>query len=429
MASNGVLYLSSLIGKGTVKDTEILLSEGNIGHLFEFDPSGLELYEFVGAFIAEHGKVPHPDTVAKEAGIILPPVKEEPSYYRGKLDDAHITRGLKIAVDEANFHLKGKGADPRKALETIASATSHLYMQDNAEHFLDLREATPGILATYKAKYAAEEHEYGIELGWETVDKSSGGIVGGDLVSVIGRPGMGKTFQLLYSANHVWRVQKKVPLFVSMEMAFQPLFERQAAMTAGIPYDQVKTGGLATMPKDHFGAFTKGLKKIEEAEVPFYFVDGNLTSTVLDVVLLCRQLKPDVVFIDGAYLLKHPNSRLGRYERVAENCDMLKRDLATICDVPVVASWQFSKEAAKKKAKKGEKIGLEDIGYSDAIPQHSTIVLGLFEDESVETINRRRVDIMKGRSGEIGMFYMNWDFNTMDFSETVPDLGAKLAHL
>ena len=82
---------------------------------------------------------------------------------------------------------------------------------------------------------------------------------------------------------------------------------------------------------------------------------------------------------------------------------------------PTVASWQFARSAAKKK--KGEKITGEDIGYTDAIFQVSSLVLGLSEEDSVSTLVQRQVDILKGRSGETGQFFTHWQFDTMDFTE------------
>ena len=83
---------------------------------------------------------------------------------------------------------------------------------------------------------------------------------------------------------------------------------------------------------------------------PFYVVDGNLTATVEDIWTLARQLKPDAIFIDGAYLVKHPKER-DRYRRVAENAELMKRELAALA--PTVCSWQFAKTAAKKNKKAG----------------------------------------------------------------------------
>jgi hypothetical protein len=145
-------------------------------------------------------------------------------------------------------------------------------------------------------------------------------------------------------------------------------------------------------------------------------VDGALSATVNDILLLSRTLNPDVIYIDGAYLVRHPNVALGPYQRVAIVCEQMKMDLATGLSLPVIASWQFSRDAPKKK-KDGSKVGLEDIAYSDVIGQLSAIVLGLFEGETIESVKRKRVDMLKGRGGEEGEFYTHWDFKKMNFAQ------------
>jgi hypothetical protein len=62
---------------------------------------------------------------------------------------------------------------------------------------------------------------------------------------------------------------------------------------------------------------------------------------------------------------------------------------------------------------------LGDRAYADAIGQVSSLVLGLFEDDTVETLKRRNVKVLKGRNGETGSFITNWDFIGMNFSEVV----------
>jgi len=84
----------------------------------------------------------------------------------------------------------------------------------------------------------------------------------------------------------------------------------------------------------------------------------------------------------------------------------------------VVCSWQFNRDAAKKfKKKGGDTPDLEDIGYSDAIGQHSSIVLGLLQDENLATAQYRQVHVLKGRGGEQGTFSVLWDFLHSDFGE------------
>jgi hypothetical protein len=96
-----------------------------------------------------------------------------------------------------------------------------------------------------------------------------------------------------------------------------------------------------------------------------------------------------------------------------------------------VCSWQFSRAAVsgKKKGKDSADVGLEDIGYSDAIGQLSSVVLGLFDHESPETMHQKLMRLLKGRSGETGEFHINWNFKTCDFSEAKTPAGEGLAHV
>jgi hypothetical protein len=72
---------------------------------------------------------------------------------------------------------------------------------------------------------------------------------------------------------------------------------------------------------------------------------------------------------------------------------------------------------------------MDDIGYSDAIAQASSIALGLFEEDSIETVHRRRVDILKGRYGEVGHFLVHWLWHPMDFGEHQEVAVAELQYL
>lgn len=219
------------------------------------------------------------------------------------------------------------------------------------------------------------------------------------------------SWQMFFGAPHAWEAQGIVPMFVSMEMNTLVCQQRLAAMNAHVPMTKLKTGGLTTKG---LGKLKAALSGVAKKDKPFWIVDGNLTATVEDVWMLAEQLKPGVIYIDGAYLLKHPRER-DRFKRVAENADLIKTTLAK--ERPVVCSWQFAREAAKKAKKKNENVGLEDIGYTDAIGQVSSLVMGLFEEESVETLQSRRIEILKGRNGEVGSFSTRWDFVKMDFQE------------
>jgi len=185
------------------------------------------------------------------------------------------------------------------------------------------------------------------------------------------------TWVMLYSAMDMWAEQERDILFVSMEMPSEAILARVLGMYAKVNAGNVKNAELSESEK---GMVSQGLRQISLEKAKFWVLDANLSGTVSDVFNMVAHLQPDAVFIDGAYLLRNENPRLGRYERVAENVEVIKR-MAHTSGVPCLTSWQFNREASKKK-KKDEKPGLEDIGYSDAIGQISSVVLGLMEEES-----------------------------------------------
>lgn len=230
------------------------------------------------------------------------------------------------------------------------------------------------------------------------------------------------TFLGLNVSHHHWE-KGGTPLFVSMEMNHVAIGQRLAAMNASKPLTQLLRGMLTTK---NFSSLMDKLISNKTKERPFWVVDGELAATVDDVVMLCHQLKPSAVFIDAAYLLGHKDAKMSRWDRISDNAEQIKTKIASKLKLPVGVSYQFSREAAKKK-KKGDDdaAGLEDIYGSDAIGQLSSVVLGMFEHESVETLIRRRVDVLKGRNGETGKFIINWDFHKMDFSEIPSMLNAE----
>jgi hypothetical protein len=145
-------------------------------------------------------------------------------------------------------------------------------------------------------------------------------------------------------------------------------------------------------------------------------MNGNLAADVEDIYTLAYQMGCTVVIIDGAYLCRNKNTRLDRFTRAAENCETMKR-FSEDLKIPTFSSWQFNRQAADKQKKAKEQAGLEDIGYSDAIGQISSIALGLFQEDSVEAAVKKQIRVMKGRGGEVGQFEINWDFAKMDFSQ------------
>jgi replicative DNA helicase len=424
--SLGKSFMTALLA-GTKASS--LVNYGDIAHLFKGNEEAV--YAYVHGFVHKYGTLPTADTIELHTGQMLSPATEPPGYYYDLMLTRHTEIELKKTMTTAVEQLQPNAAGAHAAMTTITDTILKLTTQQFGVHISDLRMAHDRLYDTY-AQQVTGGNDRALMLGWPTLDEMTGGCVLGDMISYVGRPGIGKTFQMLYGAHHGWMEAELDPenihgssrLFVSMEMDIVPIQQRLAAMHLHLPMDNVKKSSMSTTM---LKTYKKGLLELQGYKAPFWVVDGNLTATVEQIAMLAAQLKPDAVFIDGAYLLKHPTEK-DRYKRVAENADLIKKTIAGNIG-PTVCSWQFKRQEKKKSKEKGAKddeVTLDDIAYADAIGQVSSLVLGLFEAETVETLKQRRVRILKGRYGETGEFSTYWDFKKMNFGEVVP---IKLAEL
>lgn len=415
--SLGHSFLAACLTSGTTYE---FLNHGDIKHLFKANEVGA--YDYTREYVKKYGKLPTTGTVELHTKEELPEAKDAPGYYYDELVKRYTSQECKLIMTEATKFLQIGSMSPDKALEVLTEGVMRLTTQKFGRKIIDFREAYELVWADYVHQMKGDDN-IRFFTGWPTLDDMSGGLTTGDMFSIVGRPAAGKTWQLLYAMITGWQdkfSEDKKPvstgqsrLLFSMEMKPLPISQRLAAIQLSMPYTDIDKAALSTKGQKQL---KEGLWELKGFGAPFWVVDGNLSATVEDMWMIARQLKPDAIGIDGGYLVKHPTEK-DRYKRVAENADLMKSELAEIA--PVIVSWQFAR--SKDKGKKGEpaKKDLDDIGYTDAIGQVSSLVAGIMQKESIETIIQREIDILKGRKGETGKFVTNWNFQTMDFSEYV----------
>jgi replicative DNA helicase len=376
MAQEGVRLLMGLVDseKGFHKFLDYQFTES----MFRGDES--DLYGFIREHVGKYGKLPDRKTVKKWAkGEKIPlPVPEEiiepPEFYYDKLEHRNLKLELLQAMKDAEQH---RPEDPQQALEILSGHVLDLNTHRLRTKLVNIVEDGMTIVGKEFAK-AVHGDDKGLMFGWPTLDEMSGGLRGGDLVSIM-------------------------TLFVSMEMNSTPVVQRVVSMYTHTSIGELKTGQVSTKKYKQMSQLMDGLS----GGHGMWVADGRLSVSVNDLALLCRQLQPDVVYIDGAYMLRSENSRVARYERINQNTEDVKI-LAEELNIPIVQTFQFNRGMTKKK--EIEDVDLEDIAGSDAIGQLSSLVLGTFQDDNIETKLCRKIRVMKGRSGEQGEFLINWRF-------------------
>jgi len=384
-----------------------------------FKPSEQSVYEWVTDHLKLHHALPHVETLQAAFPDVEPlEIPEPSSYYVLQLEQRYCYERVNKANLESQSILKQDQTASEEALNVLRHAIRDITEQRYRVRILDVALDAPTLVLT--AYHQVSSAEYVATFGWPYLDHQSGGVMPGDVISFVGRPAVGKTWLTLWTALHNWTVRKLNVLYVSMEMMTLPIAQRISALYTHQNISQLKVAGYSNQT---FAKFYAGLKTMTLESAKMYVVDGNLAASVEDLFALADMLECRVMFIDGAYLLRHRNVKLDRFTRAAENVELIKRN-CTDLEIMAFCSWQFNREASKKQKKgKGEQGDLEDIGYTDAIGQISSIALSLYQEDSVETMKQRKIQVMKGRNGEVGQFSIAWDFTQMSFAQTDPPIG------
>lgn len=230
------------------------------------------------------------------------------------------------------------------------------------------------------------------------------------------------TQMLLWAALNAWRNQRKSVVFASMEMKPDQIMDRMIAMDAGVAMDELLVRKGRALLKPQQRAFKNHLEVLGDYDVPLHIVDGSITTTIQDLAMLVRQLRPDALFIDGAYFIRSENQRLDGHQLIREVCHQLKA-LVIDMGIQAVCTWQVNREGAKgKRGPRTKGPGMENIAGSAAIEEISALILALMEKAgNPKTWRSRTVETWKGRQGEAGNFEIRWDWNGMDFGQLPED--------
>lgn len=395
-----ILLASAILqNKDPVDFINLKIQEETVGEGY------LPLFVYLKRFVSEYGKIPEVKTVKETFDFKFIKVKETANYYKDVMVSNYRKKEIYSMCKTANDMSKAGEYD--EAIQLITSKVGELNILGNQGNIVEFSNEGLEAFTDHQTKQLLQGDDEYIKLGWGTFDNQNGGLTGGDVLSLVGRPGTGKTYLALHAAMYAWRHQGKVPLFVSMEVNPQALMHRIIAMYTQTYVSDVKKATISTKKKNEIVHTLEGLHDMPK----FWIIDGNLSSTVSDIENWVTELKPDLVVVDGAYLIEGDNKWSRSFqEKIKESCEGMKKRVAAKQNIPVILSYQFNRDAAKLKP--DEKASLEHIGGSDAIGQISSIVLGLFEgDDKATTQIKKRVSILKGREGEIGDFDIHWLFN------------------
>ena len=247
----------------------------------------------------------------------------------------------------------------------------------------------------------------GIPTGISHLDYLLRGLAQQTLTTLIANTGVGKTWLEVYIGSHAMLNNYRVLQFVT-EMSDTQMRDRYEAMLYSMCYGDF-----------NYENFKRGMLDRKTEKKYFQFLEDDLpgmeplqiiTATgVMSVSAAIDKYKPDLVLIDGVYLMDDDQGADSDWLRVAHITRDLKK-LAKRTKLPFFINSQADKNTSKRT---GPELG--SISYTQAIGQDSDNVLALFRDDTMIADQEMGVKVLKQREGECGKVFMQWDFDHMKF--------------
>lgn len=391
-----------------------IVQDRNVNYLFEkgvneswfHDANDKKLFKFLQHHFANYSETPSLDVIKENFPTYTPTVVEDSlEYLLDRLVDERRKAIVVSTISDAIEHVENN-KDHEEALNALVRGFARIENEGLSR--------TNDIEITKAAALAKEEYErrknnpgmLGFSTGFPTMDEATAGMQPGQLIFIVAPPKTGKSTVALQMAatNHLNGLR---PMFLSFEMNNEEQKLRYYAIRARVSHHRLRTG---TLNPDEEARFYQKIDTIQSMEDEMWFVDSANGVTVSSVASKIQNFKPDIVYVDGTYLMIDEEGAEAYNQQMTNITRALKR-LAQKAKIPVVATTQV----LNWKMRKGQ-VTADAIGYSSSFHQDADVIFGLQrEDETVD--DTRTLKVIANRNGGFQEVALMWNWETGVFRE------------
>lgn len=246
----------------------------------------------------------------------------------------------------------------------------------------------------------------GFATGFKTIDEATAGLQPGQLVTIIAPPKTGKSVLAMQMAVNVHR-DGFVPMFQSFEMTNLEQQQRHDSMRARIAHSRLIRGALTKAEEDRYMDELKAMETMHK----FYLTDSVSAMTVTGLAAKIDKIRPDIVFVDGVYLMTDEVTGESNSPQALTNITRNLKHLAMAKKLPIVISTQVLLWKMKKR-----QVSADAIGYSSSFYQDSDVILGL-QKQDEEDDTSRELRIVASRNCGPATSDLLWDWEEGKFEE------------
>ena len=329
-------------------------------------------------------------------------------YHAQTLRDLHARRRIIDASVAMQAAAQDMATDADSVLQQAGESVLSLSLTTATDSMRAPSAIVPGLLEELESLMAGGK-KLGLQTGIRDFDQVTGGLRGGQLTIIAGRPAMGKSALMLNMADNMAR--RGVPVvYFSLEMPANELAARVVLGRAETNTEIIRNGFLTASIKHRiFDAAT------QFSTEPLY-VDDRGGLTLLDIRgrarLAVRRWGVKCIFVDYLQLVSHANAQ-SRENEVGFVSRGLK-SMAMELGIPVIAAAQLNRKAEDRAEHQPRMSDLRDSGQIEAdadivcLVHRPAYYVCRESGENEPDPQNAVLDVAKHRSGRNGVINLTW---------------------
>ena len=246
----------------------------------------------------------------------------------------------------------------------------------------------------------------GMATGFQVMDLATAGLQGGQLITIIAPPKTGKSVLAMQMAVNVHN-DGWVPAFQSFEMSNTEQEHRHDAMRAHISNNRLVRGCLKPAEETRYQKMLTDMETMHH----FYLTESISAYSVSQLSLKMEKLRPNILFVDGVYLMTDEISGERGTPIALRNITQSLKRVAQKFDIPVVQTTQVLNSKVR-----GGQITADSIAFSSSFHQDSDVIFAL-QRQDEEDDSSRLLKIVASRNTGPAEVELLWDWEEGKFQE------------
>ncbi len=297
------------------------------------------------------------------------------------LREIYLRKDLERVLEE----MQDKMADDESSVEVLETGIKKLRdlhvrgAEDDGELLSDSVDAMRAIYDTRKRSGGLT----GIPYPWAPLNLATGGLQPEQFVIIYGRAKNMKSWVACAIAAEAYIHRRRVIVY-SKELSRENMRERVASILARVDYLAYQRGLLSEEEEEHFFEFLAALKDLEEdpsnggrsPALLFLSDKGHKKASTVDTIAAkAERFDPDLIVVDGFYLLSDSSStsKTSGWESLT-NISRALKSMAQYLRCAVLGTSQANRSHSSGPSTDGD-----DFSYADALAQDTDLALRCFK--------------------------------------------------